>query len=71
MAWREDAVIRRLRGVDGGAGSPQFPSYLLAAVPDAALWLGQAIIVSDATPPALCWSDGTDWIASDDGTAVA
>lgn len=71
MAWREDAVIRRLRGVDGGAGSPKFPEYTLATVPAADTWQGHCIIVTDSTPPALCWSNGTNWIATDDGTTVA
>jgi len=48
-----------------------FPKFTLATVPDAAEWDGAVIIVTDATPAALCWSNGTNWIATDDGTTVA
>jgi hypothetical protein len=71
MAWREDAVIRQLRGVDGGPGAPKIPTYLLATVPAAADWTGHQIIISDATPQCLAYSDGTNWIATDDGATAA
>lgn len=47
------------------------PMYTLATVPDATAAPGQLIIITDATPPALSWSNGTVWIASDDGLEAA
>ena len=71
MAWREDAVIRQLRGVDGGPAALKVPSYTLATVPDATLWTGHLIFISDATPTNLAISNGTNWLACDDGLTAA
>jgi len=71
MARYENLNVRELVSPTGKPGAPVIPTYTLATVPDATLYTGQMIIVSDATPQALCWSDGTNWIATDDGTAVA
>lgn len=48
-----------------------FPKFTLATVPDAAQWDGAVIIITDATPNNLAWSDGTNWIAADDGATAA
>lgn len=47
------------------------PTYTAAALPDPAT--GGIIYVSDgaAGSPILAFSDGADWLRSDDGTAVA
>jgi len=71
MARYENLNVRELVSPTGKPGAPVIPSYLLATVPDAALYTGQMIIITDATPAALCWSDGTNWIATDDGTTAA
>ena len=71
MARYENLNVRELVSPTGLPGSQITPSFLLADVPDATKYTGQQIIVTNATPPALCWSDGTNWIATDDGTAVA
>lgn len=71
MARYENLNVRNLNNPTGEPGAPVIPSFLLAEVPSAAANTGKLIVVTDATPPALCWSDGTDWIATDDGTAVA
>ena len=67
MAWREKLTIGELTCEQ----PPKVPVYTLATVPDAAKYLYGLIVVSDATPNNLCWSDGTNWIACDDGTTVA
>jgi hypothetical protein len=71
MARYEQLTVTRLDPETGNPGSPFIPVFLLATVPDAAAWEGHLIRVSDATPPALCFSDGTNWVATDDGTTVA
>lgn len=71
MARYEELSVRSLIPETGNPGSQKTPSFVLADVPDATAWTGHMIIVTDATPPALCWSDGTNWIATDDGTTVA
>lgn len=71
MAWRELIQIRKIIPKTGDPAPLEVPTFLLADVPDATAWAGHMIIVSDATPQALCYSDGTNWIATDDGTTVA
>lgn len=71
MARYEELNVRKLIPQTGDPSGAFVPSFLLADVPDATAWTGHLIFVSDATPPALCISDGTDWLATDDGTAVA
>lgn len=71
MARYEELQVTKLLSATGDPASPKIPTFLLADVPDAAAWTGHQIIVSDASPQALCWSDGTNWIASDDGATVA
>jgi hypothetical protein len=48
-----------------------FPKFTLATLPPAADWDGAVVIITDATPPCLAFSDGTNWIATDDGTTAA
>jgi hypothetical protein len=67
MAWREQLQIGELT-----VEKPlRFQSYILADLPDPALWLGATVYVSDATPPNLATSDGTIWAAADDGLVSA
>lgn len=67
MAFREQMTVGELT-----AEKPVvIPSYTLATAPDPAKWLNGVIIMSDATPPNLAFSDGTNWIAADDGATSA
>ena len=67
MAWREELTIGKLT-----AEKPlTIPSYTLATVPPAADWLNAIVFMSDATPPNTAVSNGTIWIAADDGLASA
>lgn len=70
MARYENLSVTKLEQKTGDPGSPFIPSFLLADVPDATKWTGHMLIVSNSTPAALCWSNGTNWIATDDGTTV-
>lgn len=65
-----------------GSGVPKYPasfagpvrvgSYALATLPSAAAYAGYLITVSDATTgPALCVSNGTDWINVNTNAAVS
>jgi hypothetical protein len=49
----------------------ELPAYTLATVPPAADNKHCLILITDATPPCLAWSNGTNWIATDDGTTAA
>jgi hypothetical protein len=71
MGWRELLQVRKIIPKTGEPGSVEIPRFLLADVPDATKWTGHQIIVTNSTPQALCYSDGTNWIATDDGTTVA
>jgi hypothetical protein len=71
MARFENVTARKMSGVTGEPASPVIPTYTLATVPDATAWTGHLIIISDATPQCLAYSDGTNWIATDDGTTAA
>ena len=71
MSRYEQLTVTKLEPTTGDPGSLFVPAFLLATVPSAAAWTGHLIRVTDATPPALCWSNGTNWIATDDGTIVA
>ena len=71
MAWRENVVIKEVEAPTGNPASLKVPTYTLATVPAAADWTGHLIIISDATPQCLAYSDGTNWIATDDGTTAA
>ena len=67
MAWREELTVGALT-----VEKPlTLPSYTLALAPDAALWPSAIIFMSDATPPNVAVSDGTNWIATDDGGTSA
>ncbi len=54
----------------------QFPEFTLATLPPAAAWKGAFIIVTDAAPAAICYSNGSMWIgtnykmASEAGTGI-
>jgi len=61
MSFREDLQVFKLT----------LSAFTLANVPDAVEWKNAVILVTDSTPAALCWSNGTNWIATDDGTTVA
>ena len=71
MAWRELINVKVIKGKTGDPGSPKIPTFTLATVPDATAWTGHQIVISDATPQCLAYSDGTNWIAADDGTTAA
>jgi hypothetical protein len=72
MARFEKLTVTELNpGKQGGAAPVKLPSYTLATVPAAAAWEGHMIWISDATPPNLAVSDGTNWIAADDGLTAA
>lgn len=49
------------------------PTYTVAGAPDATTGAGQVIYVSDgaAGSPILAFSDGTNWLRSDTGAAIA
>lgn len=49
----------------------ELPAYTLATVPDAAENKYCLIVITDATPACLAWSNGTNWIATDDGLTAA
>jgi hypothetical protein len=67
MAWREQLQIGELT-----VEQPLvLKSFIIADLPPAADWLHGIVTVPDATPPCIAFSDGTDWLTSDDGTAVA
>lgn len=72
MARYEQLTVRELNGgAQGGPSALKVPTYTLATVPPAADWTGHLIVISDATPQCLAYSDGTNWIATDDGTTAA
>lgn len=71
MAWRNQAVFGEVIGKTGDPSPVKVPTYTLATVPAAADYTGHLIIISDATPQCLAYSDGTNWIATDDGTTAA
>jgi hypothetical protein len=61
-------------GVTGDVvGAIQVPTYAVATAPAATSIAGTVIFVSDgaAGSPILAFSDGTDWLRSDTGTAIA
>lgn len=67
MAWREKLTVGELT-----VEKPLvLPTYTLATVPDAAAYLNGLIVISDATPPCVAFSNGTNWIATDDGATAA
>ena len=67
MAWREELSVGKLT-----AENPLIlPRYTLATVPAAASWTDGCVIITDATPPCLAFSNGTNWIATDDGLTAA
>jgi hypothetical protein len=71
MAWRELLHVRKIRPKTGEPAPLEVPSFTLATVPAAASWTGHMIWISDATPANLAVSDGTNWIAADDGATAA
>lgn len=67
MAWREQLQIGELT-----VEKPlTLKSYALADLPPAANWTNAVVFVPDATPPNMAVSDGTNWLAADDGTTIA
>jgi len=67
MAWREQLQIGELT-----VEKPlTLKEYLLADLPPAANWVSAVVWVSDATPPNMAVSDGTNWLAADDGATIA
>ena len=47
-------------------------TFLVATVPDATLYPGRLIIVTDAATNAIpCWSDGTNWKRFDTGATLS
>jgi len=54
-------------------GLVQVPTYTVATAPAATSIAGSLIYVSDgaAGSPILAFSDGTDWLRSDTGAAIA
>ncbi len=71
MSWRELLHVTKIIGTTGDPAPLEVPTFLLADVPDAARWTGHMIWISDATPNNLAVSDGTNWIATDDGATAA
>jgi len=71
MAWRELLHVRKILPKTGEPAPLQVPTFTLATVPAAAAWPRHLIWISDATPACLAISNGTAWIATDDGTAAA
>lgn len=61
MSKREDLTVFKCA----------FPMFTLATAPDPVEWKGCVIIITDATPPCLAFSDGTNWKATDDGGTAA
>lgn len=47
-----------------------FPKFTLSTLPPAADWNGAVVIITDASPPALCWSNGTTWINANNKLAI-
>lgn len=62
-----------LREVANPTGPVNLPTYAVAGVPAAADYSGHIIYVSDgaAGSPILAFSDGTNWLRSDTGAAIA
>jgi hypothetical protein len=71
MAWRELLHVTKIIPKTGDPAPLEVPAFLLATVPDATRWTGHMIRITDATPPALAYSNGTVWLAADDGTEAA
>lgn len=61
--WREffTKLVKELN-IERGQGPSALPSYTVATVPDATLYQGASIYVSDETGGAvIAFSDGTNW----------
>lgn len=59
-------------GTEGMTAPLLLMSYTVATVPDAALWVGALIYVSDETGGAVpAFSDGTDWRRVTDRAVVS
>lgn len=58
---------------NGFEGAVELPAYTVATAPSAASLAGTIVYVSDgaAGSPILAFSDGTDWLRSDTGAAIA
>lgn len=58
---------------NGFEGAVQVPTFTVATAPSAADLAGTVVYVSDgaAGSPILAFSDGTDWLRSDTGVAIA
>ena len=68
MAWREELTIGKLTVEKPLA----IAAYTLATAPLASeVPAGSVIFMSDATPPNLATSNGTIWLAADDGLLSA
>jgi hypothetical protein len=68
MAWREQLTVGELT-----VEKPlRVKTYTLATAPLAtSVPVGSMIFMSDATPPNLATSNGTIWLAADDGLLSA
>ena len=69
MAWRENSNF----GNVNVERMITHPTYTVATVPPAARNSGGVVVVSDGAlgSPILAFSDGTDWLRSDTGAAIA
>lgn len=72
MSWRELLQVTKLFGKTGDPAPLEVPVFTLATVPDATRWTGHLIRISDSSPAGnLCVSNGTVWLATDDGLVAA
>jgi len=72
MAWRELLQVTKIIPKTGDPAPLEIPVFTLATVPDAAAWEGHLIRISDATPAGnIAVSNGTNWLAADDGLTAA
>jgi hypothetical protein len=61
-----------LQELSNPVGPVKFPVYAVAGLPAAADYANHVVICSNGASgdPILAFSDGSDWLRSDDGTAV-
>ena len=72
MSWRELLHVTKIIPTTGDPAPLEVPVFTLATVPDATRWTGHLIRISDATPAGnLAVSNGTVWLATDDGLVAA
>lgn len=71
LAIRANASLPK-DGTEGATAPLRLMSFAVADLPDASLWTGAIVFVSDEAGGAVpAWSDGTNWKRFSDGTNVS